>query len=71
MLFPISFAIAFSLGIIGYVFIYCVEKKVKVFTELLSPKTKLSKKNLYLITAINLCYFGLGCTLMFFNILKF
>jgi len=71
MLFPLSFAIAFSLGIIGYAFIFCVENKVKVFTDLLSPKTKLSIKNLYVITAINFFYFGLGCALMFFNILKF
>ena len=71
MLFPLSFAIAFSLGIIGYIFIYGVEKNVKVFTDLISPKTKFSKKNLYMITAINLCYFGLGCTLMLLDILKF
>lgn len=71
MLFPLSFAIAFSLGILGYAFIYCLEKNVKVFIDLLSPKTKFSRKNLYMITAINLCYFGLGCILMFLNILKF
>lgn len=71
MLFPLSFAIAFSLGIIGYAFIYCVEKNVKVVTDLLSPKTNSSNKNLYMITAINLCYFGLGCALMFLDILKF
>ena len=70
-MFPFSLAIAFALGIIGYVFIYSIEKKVKVFTDLLSPKTGLSKKNLYLITAINLCYFGIGCVLMFFNVLTF
>ena len=70
MLFPLSFAIAFSLGIIGYAFIYCVEKNVKVFTDLLSPKTNFSRKNLYMITAINLGYFGLGCALMFLDILK-
>ena len=45
MLFPLSIAIAFSSGIIGYAFIYCIERKVKVFTDLLSPKTNLSKKN--------------------------
>jgi hypothetical protein len=71
MLFPLSFAVAFSLGIIGYGFIYCVEKKVRVFVDLLTPKTKLSKKDVYMITAINLFYFGFGCALMFFNILKF
>jgi sugar phosphate permease len=71
MLFPLSFAIAFSLGIIGYAFIYCVEKKVRIFVDLLSPKTKLSKKDLYMITAINLFYFGLGCALMLFNVFKF
>jgi hypothetical protein len=70
-MFPVSLAIAFALGIIGYVFICCIEKKVKIFTDLLSPKTRLSKKSLYLITAINLCYFGIGCALMFFNALTF
>lgn len=70
-MFTFSLAIAFAFGIIGYLFIYCIEKKVKVFTDLLSPKTRLSKKNVYLITAINLCYFGIGCALMFFNVLSF
>lgn len=28
-MFPFSLAIAFALGIIGYVFIYCIEKKEK------------------------------------------
>jgi len=69
MLFPLSFSIAFSLGIMGYAIIYCKEKNEEVFSYLF--KTKISKKNLYLITAISLCYFGLGCTLLFFNILKF
>jgi len=69
MLFPISFSIAFSLGIMGYAIIYCVEENVEVFSYLL--KTKQSKKYLNLITALNLCYFGLCCALLFFNILKF
>jgi sugar phosphate permease len=71
MILPLSLAIAFSLGIMGYAFIYCVEKNVKVFNDLLSPKTRFSKKNLYMITAINFGYFGLGCALLFFHILKF
>jgi len=69
MLFPISFSIAFSLGTMGYAIIYCLEKNVEAFSFFL--KTKQSKKNLYLITALNLCYFGLGCALLFFKILKF
>jgi len=69
MWFPITFSIAFSLGIMGYAIIYCVEKNVEAFSFFL--KTKQSKKNLYMITALNLCYFGLCCTLLFFNILKF
>ncbi len=69
MLIPISFSISFSLGIIGYAIIYYVENNVEFSLGIL--ETKLSKKVLYLITAFNLCYFGLGCTLLFFNILKF
>lgn len=67
MLFPLSLSIAFSLAIIGYAFIYCVEKNVKVFRDLLAPKTRFCKKDLYLITAINFAYFGLGCTLLLIN----
>ena len=71
MFFPLSLAIAFSLGIMGYAFIYCVEKNVKVCIDLLSPNTRFSKKDLYIITAINFGYFGLGCALLFVNNLKF
>jgi len=71
MLFPVSLSIAFSLGIMGYAFIYCVEENVKVCIDLLSPNTRFSKKNLYMITAINFGYFGLGCALLFVNNLKF
>ena len=69
MLFPISFSIAFSLGIMGYAIIYCTEKNVEAFSFFL--KTKQSKKNLYLVTVLKLCYFGLCCALLFFKILKF
>ena len=70
-MFPLSLAIALSLGIMGYAFIYCVEKNIKVCNDLLSPNTRFSKKDLYMITAINFGYFGLGCALLFVNNLKF
>ena len=70
MIYAISFAVAFSFGLIGYGFIYCIEHNVKLFTDILD-KMRITKKNLYMFTSFNLIYFGVGCVLMYFDLLKF
>jgi hypothetical protein len=51
---------AFSLALIGYAFIYSMEKLGKSVPGLPVQANWFSKKDLCLVTAINFAYFGPG-----------